>query len=153
MVGGYMGKILDIDLTTKTIKEIPLDYDVARKWLGGKGLAIKILYDELKQLEAKGISPRDIDPFGPENVVVFATGPGTGIPGFPSPGRYHVMVVVSDGCTQVVEEFHIKIEGEEYNLSPLLAYTLVLFLILLILWVSGKGGRKYERIEDKGEEG
>ena len=95
MVGGYMGKILDIDLTTKTIKEIPLDYDVARKWLGGKGLAIKILYDELKQLEAKGISPRDIDPFGPENVVVFATGPGTGIPGFPSPGRYHVMALKS----------------------------------------------------------
>ncbi|MEQ9716426.1 MAG: aldehyde ferredoxin oxidoreductase N-terminal domain-containing protein, partial [Candidatus Asgardarchaeum sp.] len=95
MVGGYMGKILDVDLTTRTIKEIPLDYEVARKWLGGKGLALKILYDELKDLEAKGIAPEDIDPLGPENVLVFATGPGTGVPGFPSPGRYHVMALKS----------------------------------------------------------
>ena len=41
------------------------------------------------------MSPADIDPLGPENVLIFATGPGTGVPGFPSSGRYHVMALKS----------------------------------------------------------
>ncbi|HEC95393.1 MAG TPA: aldehyde ferredoxin oxidoreductase, partial [Euryarchaeota archaeon] len=38
---------------------------------------------------------KDIDAFGEENVLIFATGPGTGVVGFPSPGRYHVMALKS----------------------------------------------------------
>lgn len=90
-----MGRILKVDLTTKTIKSEPVDEEVAKKYLGGKGYATYLLYRYLKEYKRKGISPADIDPLGPENVLIFATGPGTGIPGFPSSGRYHVMALKS----------------------------------------------------------
>ncbi len=95
MPGGYMGKILYVDLSSGSIKEEPIDEEVARKYLGGKGYAVYLLYQYLKEYEARGLAPQDIDPLGPENVLIFATGPGTGIPGFPSPGRYHVMALRS----------------------------------------------------------
>ncbi|MHA1590500.1 MAG: aldehyde ferredoxin oxidoreductase family protein [Candidatus Njordarchaeales archaeon] len=94
MAGGYMGKILEVNLTDKTLRDIPINEEVARKYLGGKGYALWILYNDLKELEKKGISPKDIDPFGPENTLIFATGPATGTP-FPSSGRYHVMALKS----------------------------------------------------------
>jgi len=68
--GGYLGKILRINLTDKTFKEVPLDEEAARQLLGGRGMAAKIYYDE--------ISP-DIDPFSPDNKVIFMTGPLTGV--------------------------------------------------------------------------
>ncbi|RLG97895.1 aldehyde ferredoxin oxidoreductase, partial [Candidatus Bathyarchaeota archaeon] len=95
MTGGFMGRILKVDLTAKTIKSEPVDEEVAKKYLGGKGYATYLLYRYLKEYKRKGISPADIDPLGPENVLIFATGPGTGIPGFPSSGRYHVMALKS----------------------------------------------------------
>ncbi len=70
--GGYMGKILRVDLTTKTIKEENLpEPEVLRKWLGGQGLAQLILIHE---------TPAGTMPFSPENRLVFMTGPlsGTG---------------------------------------------------------------------------
>ncbi|PDM26469.1 aldehyde ferredoxin oxidoreductase [Candidatus Bathyarchaeota archaeon B24-2] len=95
MTGGFMGRILKVDLTAETIKSEPVDEEVAKKYLGGKGYATYLLYRYLKEYKRKGISPADIDPLGPENVLIFATGPGTGIPGFPSSGRYHVMALKS----------------------------------------------------------
>jgi len=94
MLGGYMGKILEIDLSDRTYRVTPIDENIARKYLGGKGYALWILYQDLKKLERKGIAPRDIDPFGPENTLIFATGPATGT-SFPNGGRYHVMALKS----------------------------------------------------------
>ncbi len=88
-----MGKILRVDLSTGSIKVEPTSEEIARKYLGGKGYAVYLLYQYLKEYMSKGIAPRDIDPLGPENVLILATGPGTGIPGFPSPGRYHAMAL------------------------------------------------------------
>ncbi len=90
-----MGKVLRVDLTAKTLKEESIPESVARKYLGGKGYAVYMLYQYLKEYEAEGISPADINPLGPENVLIFATGPGTGVAGFPSSGRYHVMALKS----------------------------------------------------------
>ncbi len=90
-----MGKILKVDLSTESIKVEKTSEEVARKYLGGKGYAVYLIYQYLKEYEAKGIAPRDIDPLGPENVLIFATGPATGVAGFPSPGRYHVMAIRS----------------------------------------------------------
>jgi aldehyde:ferredoxin oxidoreductase len=72
--GGYMGKILRIDLTSGTLSEQKIDPQTLRGFIGGVGLGIKILYDEV----APGVKP-----FAPENHLIFLTGPltGTMIPG------------------------------------------------------------------------
>jgi len=70
MVGGYTGKILRVDLTEKAIEIQRLD-EGDRKYIGGSGLAAKILYKET--------SP-GIDPLGPNNLLIFMTGPLTGTP-------------------------------------------------------------------------
>jgi len=57
--------------------------------------AVRLLYDYLLEYEKLGISAKDIDPFGEENVLIFATGPATGVMGFPESGRYHVMALKS----------------------------------------------------------
>ena len=46
--GGYMGKILRINLSNKTSKEEPVSEALVNNYLGGAGFAIKYLYDELK---------------------------------------------------------------------------------------------------------
>ncbi|MEM2273385.1 MAG: aldehyde ferredoxin oxidoreductase family protein [Candidatus Bathyarchaeia archaeon] len=95
MLGGYMGRILKVDLSTGTLRAESISEDVAKKYLGGKGYAVYMLYKYLKEYESRGMAPTDIDPLGPENVLIFATGPGTGVPGFPCSGRYHVMALRS----------------------------------------------------------
>ena len=90
-----MGKILRVNLTAGSLKVEPTSEEIARKYLGGKGYSVFLLYKYLKEYEAKGISPRDIDALSPRNVLIFSTGPGTGIPGFPSSSRYHVMALKS----------------------------------------------------------
>jgi aldehyde:ferredoxin oxidoreductase len=68
--GGYMGKILRVDLGTGTLKdEILSEEPILRKFIGGQALALYILLNEL---------PLNATPFGPENVVVMMTGPLTG---------------------------------------------------------------------------
>lgn len=85
MSNGYMGKILEVDLGSDELNDVPLDKNTARNFIGGKGLGLKIIYDEFKP---------DVDPLGPDNVLVFATGPATGT-SFPTGGRYHVMTMRS----------------------------------------------------------
>ncbi|MDI9645151.1 MAG: aldehyde ferredoxin oxidoreductase family protein [Archaeoglobales archaeon] len=92
---GYVGKILKVNLSDGTVKEVPLQEEIARKYLGGKGYALRILYDYLLSYQKKGLAARDIDALGEENVLIFATGPATGVAGFPESGRYHVMALKS----------------------------------------------------------
>jgi len=42
---GYAGKFLDVDLTTEKIARITFDENVLRSYVGGRGLAAKILWD------------------------------------------------------------------------------------------------------------
>lgn len=65
---GYMGKLLRVNLTNRTIKEEPLDFDLARAYIGGAGYGTRIIHDEV---------PPDADPLGPANKLVFMTGPMT----------------------------------------------------------------------------
>lgn len=67
--GGYTGKFLTVDLGTGDIGSQPVSDELAETYVGGRGFVAKLLYDML---------PRGIDPLGPENVIVFATGPATG---------------------------------------------------------------------------
>ena len=77
---GYAGNVLRVNLTDRSIREEKVEQGVAKKFLGGRGLASKILFEELKP---------GIDPLGPDNKVIFATGPITGYP-FPGNARYGV---------------------------------------------------------------
>jgi len=77
---GYIGKILRVNLTNSKITEDDLSEDLARKYLGGKALSAKILFDELKP---------GIDPLGPENKLVVAAGPLCAIP-FSGNSRFSV---------------------------------------------------------------
>ena len=78
---GFMGKILRVDLTRGNLTEEKLLEDVARKYLGGEGIATRYLYDEV---------PKGADPLGPENNLIFFTGPLTGTTS-PSSSRYSVV--------------------------------------------------------------
>ena len=78
---GTTGRILRVNLTEDRIKTEKLDEMTVKKFLGGKCLGAKILFEELKP---------GIDPLGPENKLVFAAGPLTGAP-FPGNARYAVM--------------------------------------------------------------
>ena len=77
---GYMGKILRVNLSTGKISTEPLQEDVARKYIGGRGLSAKILFEELKP---------GIDALGPENKMVVASGPMGAIP-FSGNSRFSV---------------------------------------------------------------
>jgi len=77
----YMGKILRVNLTTETILEESLRMDWAEKFIGGAGLATRYLYDEV---------PRGIDALGPDNKLIFMTGPLTGTTSA-SAARYSVV--------------------------------------------------------------
>jgi len=76
-VVGWTGYFLRINLSSKTFKKEAFSEEFAHKWVGGRGFAVKILYDELKP---------GIDPLGPENKFIVALGPITGIPA-PNTGK------------------------------------------------------------------
>lgn len=71
MAHGYMGSILNIDLSKRTIEEEVLDEQLCRQYIGGYGLGAKLLYDRM---------PAHADPLGPDNILGFLTGPLTGTP-------------------------------------------------------------------------
>ncbi|HHY48037.1 MAG TPA: aldehyde ferredoxin oxidoreductase family protein [Firmicutes bacterium] len=68
---GYNGRLLRIDLSQHKIWEEDLDLGLARKFVGGRGLGVAILFRELDN---------GIDPFSPQNKLVFAVGPFEGPP-------------------------------------------------------------------------
>lgn len=76
-MNGYTGEMLRINLSSESIKTEELDMDLAEKFLGGRGLGVKILYDELE--------PKT-DPLSPDNKIILTTGPVTGT-GTPTAGR------------------------------------------------------------------
>jgi aldehyde:ferredoxin oxidoreductase len=78
---GYMGKILKVDLSKSNISEEVPSEDARKMFLGGSGLATKYLFDEV---------PKGADPLGPENALIFMTGPLTGTES-PSAGRYSIV--------------------------------------------------------------
>jgi aldehyde:ferredoxin oxidoreductase len=69
MYGGYKGKILRVNLTDSKVSFEPLKENYTKKFLGGSGIAAKILFDELDP---------HADPLSPENKLVLMTGPLTG---------------------------------------------------------------------------
>ncbi len=79
-MNGWNGKILEIDLTTQSHKSYPLDMEMARQFIGGRGLGTRLLWDM--------VGP-EVDPLSPENVLIFTNGPLTGT-GYQTSNRFSV---------------------------------------------------------------
>ena len=71
MAGGYMGKLLFVDLSKGELKDEALDEKLCRDFIGGYGIGARIIYNRQKA---------GVDPLGPENTLGFMTGPLTGTP-------------------------------------------------------------------------
>jgi aldehyde:ferredoxin oxidoreductase len=69
MMKGYAGRVLKIDLDQQSHVYEPLDEEIARQYIGGKGYGTRLLYD---------MTEPGIDPLGPANPLIFATGPLNG---------------------------------------------------------------------------
>jgi aldehyde:ferredoxin oxidoreductase len=75
-----LGQILDIDLSTGIWKFYPLPKKLAWEYLGGRGINVKFLYENL---------PAGIDPMGPDNMLIFSCGLLTGTAA-PASARLHI---------------------------------------------------------------
>jgi len=73
MPRGYAGKFLDVDLSSGNVKDTTFSDEILRNYVGGRGLAAKILWDRL------GSRWQEIDPLGPENIFLAMTGPLTAL--------------------------------------------------------------------------
>ena len=91
---GYAGHYADIDLTKGKVHKREMDKEWARLYLGGTGVAAKILWES---------TGPDTDPLSPENVLVLGTGPLTGVMFSPS-GR--MMFAAKGPLTGVWAESH-----------------------------------------------
>ena len=100
------GKYLDVNLSTGEIKDYAVPADWTRRFIGGKGIAARILLEEL---------PECVDPFGKENILVFATGPfqGTSLVGS---GR-HAVLAVSPKTGFVADSYAGGYFGQELGRS------------------------------------
>lgn len=80
---GYAGRIARIDLSTGRISDYPMSDSDREKFLGGKTLAAKIIFDEFKnKLEA----------FAKENIIVVTTSPLTGSTA-PCSSRFNISTI------------------------------------------------------------
>jgi aldehyde:ferredoxin oxidoreductase len=79
-MAGWHGKILWVNLSKGEIKTWEYPGLWARKYLGGRGLAARILWEYL---------PPGADPLGPYNLLIMAVGPLTGHP-IPSSGKLQI---------------------------------------------------------------
>ena len=78
---GYWGKLLRVDLTHRTHRIEDIPEEVFDLLLGGSALGAKILLEE---------TPANVDPFSPENKLIFSVGPFQGV-NFPGNGKWSVI--------------------------------------------------------------
>lgn len=67
---GYAGNILRVDLSSENIAIEPLTEELVDKYIGGRGFGAYYVYKEV---------PQGADPYGPGNILVFASGPFAGL--------------------------------------------------------------------------
>lgn len=68
-MNGYHDRILKIDMDSADYRIEPVEEGILARYLGGKGLASYLLYT---------LNPPGVDPFSPDNHLIFVTGPATG---------------------------------------------------------------------------
>ena len=107
--GGYMGKVLRINLTQGTFVEEEIDPQILYRYIGGIGLGIGLLYDE--------VTP-EITPLDAENRLIFLTGPLTGTT-VPGSGGFAVIskspITGFVGCGQANGHFGARLKKAGYD--------------------------------------
>jgi aldehyde:ferredoxin oxidoreductase len=104
---GWTGSVLEVDMTARGADRVPLDAEVARSFIGGRGLNSKTLFDRIRP---------GIDPLGPENILCLAVSPLTATP-LPLTGRLEVSTlspysgILGDGNVGGFLASHIKRAG------------------------------------------
>lgn len=83
-----MGRVVQVDLTTREIAEYPWSDSDREMYIGGKMMAAKILYDNLTGKE---------EAYSEENMIVISTGPLTGT-GAPSSSRFNMSTLSPQTC-------------------------------------------------------
>ena len=103
---GYAGKLLRVNLSSGKISKEEISDSLKRDFLGGRGFAVKLLWDEVKHA----------DPLSEKNKLIFSTGPLTG-QSIPSAGK---MVIAAkspltggygDGNIGTMASLHLKKAG------------------------------------------
>jgi len=89
----YAGKILHVNLTTGEIKTEPLSEDMAKQYIGGIGLGIRLLMDNSKA---------GTDAFDPDNPLIYCSAPLSGTMG-PTAGNGYAVVSKSPATGGVGE--------------------------------------------------
>ncbi|MHA2430638.1 MAG: aldehyde ferredoxin oxidoreductase family protein [Promethearchaeota archaeon] len=77
---GFNGKLLNVNLTDRTLSEEAIDDNIAKNFLGGTGYCCRYLYNKIE---------KSTDSFSPYNVLMFMTGPFCGS-NIPASGRFTV---------------------------------------------------------------
>ena len=89
----YAGQILRVDLSTGRVETEPLKEKLAKQYIGGIGLGIRLLMDNSKP---------GVDAFSPDNPLIFVTGPLSGTMG-PTAGNGYAVVSKSPATGGVAE--------------------------------------------------
>ncbi|MGM0399311.1 MAG: aldehyde ferredoxin oxidoreductase family protein [Halobacteriota archaeon] len=92
-IGGFNDHVARIDLSSGTVDYESIDDEDARKYIGGRGLGVKYVFDQ---------GP-DVEPLGPDNLLAFMNGPLTGTQATMS-GR--IAVVTKSPLTNTVTDSH-----------------------------------------------
>ncbi|HEY3314153.1 MAG TPA: aldehyde ferredoxin oxidoreductase family protein [Bacillota bacterium] len=88
MTAGYMGRLLQADLTSGRLEDRPLDPEWLRQYIGAGGLGARYFADFVRP--AGPSRPAAPDPLGPDNPLILMTGPMAGTP-LPSASRFNVV--------------------------------------------------------------
>ncbi len=92
-LGGYANNLAWVDLTAGKVEFKPIPEDAARKYIGGRGLGVKFVFDN---------GPK-VDPLSPDNILCFMNGPLTGSEANMS-GR--MAVVTKSPLTETITDSH-----------------------------------------------
>ncbi len=92
-LGGYANRIAWVDLTAGNVDYKPVPENDARKYIGGRGLGVKFVFDN---------GPK-VDPLSPDNILCFMNGPMTGSEANMS-GR--MAVVTKSPLTNTITDSH-----------------------------------------------
>ena len=108
---GFWGRLLEVDLSSEKVRTVEVSHTIFRRYLGGRGLATWILWQRL------GSKWEEVDPLGPENILLVLTGPLTGY--YPGSSRLCISGKSPQSCgvvgSTVASEVAVELKAAGYD--------------------------------------